>query len=172
MKKLRLVLFEKCNRSCAGCCNQDHNISGLPKVETYVGYRKIILTGGEPMLNPQLVLDTIEDIRKVNGCPIIMYTTKSKRPEDLIMMLDVLDGITLTLHEQYDVEPFIRLNDMLLQARRIKEANGLVIRKSLRLNVFAPIDVSGIDTSLWRVKDNIEWIENCPLPIGEDLRIL
>ena len=39
--------------------------------------------------------------------------------------------------------------------------------KSLRLNIFKGIDYSSIDTSLWDIKDNIEWIKNCPLPKNE-----
>jgi hypothetical protein len=37
----------------------------------------------------------------------------------------------------------------------------------LRLNVFIGVDIEGFDTNGWQVKGNIEWIENCPLPVGE-----
>ena len=43
------------------------------------------------------------------------------------------------------------------------------VKKSLRLKVFKGVDVSGIDLSLWDVKDNIEWIKDCPLPEDEVL---
>ena len=36
--KLRLILFEKCNRNCAGCCNKDANIPTLPVIDNYSYY--------------------------------------------------------------------------------------------------------------------------------------
>lgn len=160
-KKLRLVLFEECNRSCEGCCNKDYNLNHLPTIWDFSEYDKIFLTGGEPMLQPDLILSVIQGIRSVNDCPIYMYTAKSKRAMDLIAMLHVLDGITLTLHETYDVAPFVALNNLLVSM----DIKG----KSLRLNVFSGVDISGLNTDLWEVKDNIEWIVDCPLPVGETL---
>lgn len=44
--------------------------------------------------------------------------------------------------------------------------------KSLRLNLFPDMKAllpKDIDLSLWQVKD-MEWVENCPVPEGEDFR--
>lgn len=44
--------------------------------------------------------------------------------------------------------------------------------RSLRLNLFPDMKAllpKDIDLSLWKVKD-MEWIENCPVPEGEDFR--
>ena len=158
LKNLRLLLFSECNRSCEGCCNNDWDLTSIDICKSFQGYDKIILTGGEPMLNPALVIDTAARIRKETNSEIIMYTAKSKRALDLVAVLHILDGITLTLHEPYDVKPFIELNNILLK---------MGLEKSLRLNVFAGIDISGIDLSLWKVKEGIEWIKDCPLPETE-----
>lgn len=43
---------------------------------------------------------------------------------------------------------------------------------SLRLNLFPDMKAllpKDIDLSLWKVKD-MEWVENCPVPEGEDFR--
>lgn len=160
MKDLRLVLFEECNRSCAGCVNNDWDIQGLPVAEEFSEYNSIMLTGGEPMLRPQLIIDTVARIREDTDAPIVMYTAKSKRALDLIAMLHILDGVTLTLHEQYDVPGFKKLNDIIM---------SMGLKKSLRLNVFKGIDLIGINTSYWQVKDNIVWLEDCPLPENEVL---
>ena len=164
MKKLRLVLFEECNRSCDGCCNNDWNLNGLPTNNGYAGYDLVMLTGGEPMLKPNLVINIVKEIRAQSFAKVIMYTAKSKRAFDLIAMLHILDGITLTLHEPFDVKPFIELNNLLLRMN--------IAEKSLRLNVFKGIDISGIDSSLWEVKQGIEWIKDCPLPINEEIKKL
>ncbi len=163
MKKLRLVMFEECNRACVGCCNNDWDLKGLDVVTDFHNYDEILLTGGEPMLKPMLIIETVNRIRKQTNAPIFMYTAKSKRALDLVAVLHCLDGITLTLHEQYDVKPFIELNNIITK---------IGITKSLRLNVFEGIDIAGIDLSLWNVKDNMVWMKDCPLPADEIMKRL
>jgi len=36
------------------------------------------------------------------------------------------------------------------------------------LNVFKGISLDGIDLSLWKVKENMTWIRDCPLPDNEE----
>lgn len=43
MSKLRLLLWEECNRTCAGCCNKDWNLSELPVCFDYSGYDLILI---------------------------------------------------------------------------------------------------------------------------------
>ena len=52
--------------------------------------------------------------------------------------------------------------------------NGEVINniKGLMKDCFKDVDVYMQDNSLWKIKDNIEWIEDCPLPEGEVIRQL
>ena len=94
---------------------------------------------------------------------IILYTAKSKRPLDIIAMLNWVTGITLTLHEQYDVKGFVKLQELM---------GDTFENKSLRLNVFSNVDIENIDTGTWEVKSGIEWIKDCPLPEGEVLKRL
>jgi hypothetical protein len=157
-------MFEACNRNCEGCCNKDWDLAGLPECQGYAGYSLIMLTGGEPMLRPFLVRSTIKDIRKQNpDAKVYMYTAKLDDIPELLSILDVLDGLCVTLHEQGDVEPFRTLNYILLAQ------TGRRAGKSLRLNVFRPVDVGDTDTSAWKVKDDITWIKDCPLPTDEVL---
>jgi len=163
MKKLRLIITEDCNRSCPGCCNNDFNIQALPLCTSFENYDTIMLTGGEPMLYQNRIQYLIEIIRKQNPtCKIIMYTAKTKRQSDLAGILTLLDGITITLHEQYDVEPF-KVFDELIDCSKFKQ-------KSLRLNVFKNVNINGmILNNIWTIKPNIEWIKDCPLPENEVL---
>ena len=41
------------------------------------------------------------------------------------------------------------------------------VNRSLRLNVFEGIDISALNLERWKVKDNMVWLENCPLPKDE-----
>ncbi len=159
MKKLRLLLFEECDRHCVGCCNDDWDLSKLPIVKSYKGYDEILLTGGEPMLLRLLVKYTIAKIRTETDAPIYLYTARTAPVTGFLHMLYHVDGICVTLHEQYDVPQFLVLNDLLVQT--------LIDEKSLRLNIFKGIHIGKNDISKWKVKRNIEWIKNCPLPKDE-----
>jgi len=163
MRKLRLLLFEECNRNCIDCCNKDWDLKSLPIEDNYRGYNEILLTGGEPMLDPLLIIKTIKriqyDVSKFTK--IYLYTAKPYPPFELLGILNFVDGITITLHEQWDVEEFRFFNNLILNSN---------INKSFRLNIFRNIDISSLDLSKWKVKKDIEWIKNRPLPEGEILK--
>jgi len=155
--KLRLLLTSVCNRNCPKCCNNHYDLAGLPVEHNFTNYSEVMLTGGEPMLDPVLVIKVARDIREQNSAAkIYLYTAKVN---DVLSTLDVLshiDGLTLTLHNQKDVKPFRRLNFLMLSPPG----------KSLRLYKFSGIDISGVDTSNWDVKD-MKWTDDCPIPEGE-----
>lgn len=157
--KLRLLLFSQCNRHCQKCCNKDWDLAALPVCQSYSAFEKIILTGGEPMLRPDIIKGVVADIRAKTGAPIYIYTAKADDAAALLDILDVADGITLTLHSRKDVAPF-KAFDAAMKERGLDN-------KSLRLNVFYGISLRGVDTSAWSVKKGIRWIENCPLPQDE-----
>ncbi len=159
MKKLRLLLFEECDRNCPGCCNKDWDLSKLPKVKSYKEYDIISLTGGEPLLNSYLVIEIAAKIKKNSEALVYLYTAKSEPTYVFTTILYCVDGICLTLHEQTDVPQFLILNDSLDQI--------LLNEKSMRLNIFKGIDIGKNDLSKWKVKRDIEWIKNCPLPEDE-----
>ena len=156
---LRLLITEKCNRSCAGCCNKDWDLSSLPANDfEFAEYKKILITGGEPMLFPSKIEFIVKAIRKQNeSAPIVLYTAKTDDIESLLQIEAMLDCLTITLHEQSDVENFARFNEALV----------LNPNHSYRLNVFENIDIGSLKTSGWKVKSNMKWIKNCPLPQGE-----
>ena len=62
----------------------------------------------------------------------------------------------------FDVEHFMEFNAILEE-----EHPEWYSLKDLRLNVFAGVDVLGVDTQGWDTRFNLEWIEDCPLPKGE-----
>jgi hypothetical protein len=151
VKILRLLLFSACNRACEGCCNKQWDLDALPVCDDYHDYDMVLLTGGEPMLNPTLVAMTANRIRCQTMAPIILYTAK---PERLPGVMPFLDGVTVTLHEQADVDPFLNVAHKL-------HGQGW----SLRVNVFAGVEIG--DVPGWEMKRDIEWIEDCPMPEGE-----
>lgn len=153
-QKLRLLLFEECNRNCPGCCNHDWDLKSLPVCQDYTPYRLIMLTGGEPMLRPDIIVQAVKDIRVQTDAPIYLYTAY---PEGLEDILPMLDGVTITIHEAADVPRFQRF---------LYRASGLE-GKSLRLNVFQ--EAGELYAAGWKAKNGMKWIKDCPLPKGEVL---
>jgi MoaA/NifB/PqqE/SkfB family radical SAM enzyme len=168
-KKLRLIVTRECNRNCAGCCNnQDAYVeSKIPDFDgVYEGYDEIMVTGGEPLIYPR-VTQFIAVRAKVTNPKVkmILYTAEVSKKEEIIDLLQDFDGITVTLHDQKDVDDFRRLNFALMRIKTWIRDNN----KTLRLNVFKGVDVYMQNDYLWKIRDNIEWIENCPLPEGETI---
>lgn len=164
---LRLLVTDRCERNCPGCCNNDWNLGNLDVEDDFRGYRMICLTGGEPMLEVGLVYDTIQRIRSQNACPLIMYTADVRRRELLLWLLKHLDGLTVTLHDKADIPAFTLFHE------HYKKEKPDLGPKLMQLNIFRevnynPTRVPWGDTDMfWVVKNNIAWIKNCPLPPGE-----
>lgn len=164
MKKLRLLFTQDCNRNCPGCCNKQWDLDKLKNVSHY-NYDEILLTGGEPLLYTQELKGVIKAIKSVSKAKVYLYTAVSHK-ESIYDVLPLLDGITLTLHDKND---FHGLKWLLYIINKNPEDFK---NKSLHLNVFKGIDLSDLDLYGWKVKDNVEWIDNCPLPEDEEfLRI-
>jgi pyruvate-formate lyase-activating enzyme len=168
MKKpnLRLLLFEECDRACEGCCNKDWDMQAVPVAESYEDYELIMLTGGEPMIKPALIHWTIAEIRRQNHAVGIVLYTANTTSKAWKRMIPYLDGITMTIHEQSDVQNFMFWLGQ----------NDFPSWMTLRLNVFKGIEFdAGIMDFLeksWQVKKDIEWIKDCPVPSNEDFRRL
>lgn len=164
--KLRLLITDKCNRDCEGCCNKEWDLDALPKLipNKLINYDEVLLTGGEPMLNPYRTYNIARQIKRT-ASKLYLYTAKVDDWKAVLSVLHIVDGITLTLHDQSDVAPFIILNE-LIQLTSLTQ-------KSLRLNIFKGIDIGDFspnsynNLNSWKVKDNIEWRKNCPLPADE-----
>ena len=172
---LRLLLFEQCNRSCEGCCNKDWDLDNLPVAPfvSYKNYDKIVLTGGEPMLRPDLVKEVATRIRiAAPNAKIILYTAKTRPLSKLMDVLRYIDGVTVTLHEQADLEPFLKLKkvvDTIWSYGCTSGEHRWVHKLSFRLNVFSNVILPDVFISgLWDVRRGYEWIKNCPLPSNED----
>lgn len=167
MKKLRLLLTDKCNRNCAGCCNKDWDLSALPveSLENLSQYDCIMLTGGEPLLNPERVI-AVSIIARMEGFTgqIYLYTAMSQPITSILSVMGFIDGVTFTIHKKTDVFEFYDMNARLRYYDNIKS-------KSLRLNVFKGVELVDFECGdrdrLWSIKKDMEWIKNCPLPKDE-----
>lgn len=170
--KLRLVLTHVCERSCPGCCNKDID---WKKVRTFDFdfelYDEILLTGGEPLLVPFRVSEVIKEARSRNPkTQIVLYTARLDNFELLASMMQLCDGVTITVHEAADLELFRRF--VTYWERYIDHDRRICPR--LRVNVFeeaGQLDLYATAETPWRVKQNMKWLKNCPLPDGEVLMV-
>jgi hypothetical protein len=147
---LRLIVTYICNRSCIGCCNKSYPGYLTPEAKGF-DYSTILITGGEPMLFPKQLFELTDVIRSMSDATLILYSAHS---ESILKHLNevsmAFDGITLTLHSESDVRPYMSLNS------ELKKRDFLNI--SLRLNIFeeANVDYNFVDTEIWKVKNNEE----------------
>lgn len=173
-RKLRLLVTTECPNKCPMCCNNSWDFSKLPKVEHF-DYDEIMITGGEPLLFEDKMGKLIDAIKAIH--PVLYPEEQEPKVYVYTSMCSMYklaniwnaDGFVLTPHSKKDVEFFIHTNEFLLKSRLLKDNP-----KSLRLNLFKDIKEmlpEDIDLSLWKVKD-MEWIEDCPVPQGEDFRRL
>ena len=156
MKKLRLLITKKCEKNCKECCNKNLDLDALPVVSTFQPYEEIMLTGGEPMLEPMLVSTTIDIIHQQSNAKIYIYT--SLLSFLFISFICRADGATITLHDQEDYEQFKLYNDNLCGLG--KEG------KSIHVNVFNNVDITGIKRENLIIK-YVDWTKDCPLPKDE-----
>lgn len=168
-KKLRLVVTAKCHNNCPLCCNNRFDLNELPVVDRG-DYDEIMITGGEPMLFPDKVVHIASLMKQlatiIGKTPKVYLHTAVPNGFDLNYALHYFDGAVVTPHTAKDVKEFVRLNKYLLLSRE------LFAKKSLRLNLFPEVKSllpNDIDLSLWTIK-NMEWVKDCPVPEGEDLR--
>lgn len=163
MLKLRLLVTEKCLKNCEGCCNKDWDLKSLPifDLNDSTMFDEIMITGGEPLLFPGKVISLISSIRYTGfDKNIYMYTAKTSSFLPLLSVLYLLDGITITLHDKQDLEDF---NSFYVIWNTIRNNN-----KTFRLNVFKEAELpKDWNFAGWKIKRDMEWIKNCPLPKDE-----
>ena len=156
MKRARLIFTTDCNRNCKGCCNKNWKYAPPRDIsfDELLTYNEIIITGGEPMLYINELTTLIRRL-KAHDKRIIVYTAMPKSYEIFNSILQLIDGITLTIHTKNDFKTFISMG--------LDKIN--IIDKSLRLNVFPNIELINDN---WSIK-KLVWIKDCPLPSGEEL---
>lgn len=168
MKKARLIVTYECQRNCAGCCNK--NWRGKPptvlkNIDQLIWYDEVCITGGEPVLFPTYAANLILDIKYLSRqTKVYVYTAAVEHPKELGLVTRVSDGICLTIHTQKDMDVF--------EAGVYKASVFNLFGKSMRLNIFKGVAARAKWFTGWKVKTDLEWRKDCPLPEGEELFVL
>jgi organic radical activating enzyme len=132
MKTARILLSAKCNRTCHYCCNeQDGTLDDavpLHNLDILQNYKSVCITGGEPMMYPDRVIALANAIKAVKDMPIYMYSaTYTKRTEDV---LQSLDGITFTMHEEASLKDVVGFDNIQELAHKYPELLSIFVNPS------------------------------------------
>lgn len=170
-KKLRLLVTANCYNKCPLCCNKQFDMNQIPVVDRW-DYDEIMITGGDPMLYPERLENLLESLYWITAemgrdTKVYLYTSRIEwyRLERYIKK-KFIDGIVLAPHSTDDLKFFRKVNFDILQKIRY----GYEYDCSFILKVFPETkDALPENLKIWKVKES-QWIENCPLPEGEDFR--
>jgi len=168
----RLILFLDCPRKCRGCCNEypQHKaamrpISSLDDLEPYA---EIILTGGEPMLKPEMTLGFLAKLRKRFPNKTVYLYTAMYNHRALVAALPHLDGLHYTLHADASAAEVmdLQLLQLVLTMQDYKGSVRLYVDNAMPLAV-------EVVPNLWSRVEMKPWLGEgfCPLPDHEDLLI-
>jgi MoaA/NifB/PqqE/SkfB family radical SAM enzyme len=168
--KARLLITEECERNCPYCCNQYESI--MSKMQTIhglgelQGYDEVMITGGEPMLDPERTLMIAAELKiRDPERPVYLYTALFDPAIEKI--LDVVDGVHYTVHENASGADVLGLSAF----------HGMIMNRRGSYRLFIHPD-SGISITLatwvWSRIEMKPWLteDGCCLPEGEELLLL
>ena len=96
-KTARVIITSKCDRKCLGCCNSKLDYTSLAKViggiTALKDYEEVVITGGEPMINPAQLYTVIKMLRKQNKRQKIYLYTACLTMDDHPVILKHLEPL-------------------------------------------------------------------------------
>jgi organic radical activating enzyme len=136
-----------------------------------VGYDEVVITGGEPLLYPDALIDFIKNVRSANPkAKIYLYTATMPphKPFFVPLLMSLLNGIHYTIHAeatQTDIDDFHHF-----QAYAKLYSSALSFRLYIDNRCTIP---AFIQPNVWVRAEIKGWIDNgnCPLPMHEHLLI-
>ena len=166
----RVIVTLACDRSCPGYCNTN-GLDGILEVnlEQLKEYEEVVLTGGEPLLmGDKFLVQLIKKLRKQNRNQSIYLYTANLALDEHEKVLDLLDGITVTLHAEAtdnDIRSLKYMSENLY-------GEPLDMRLFIDERVYDRYDLSNIRMSTWDVVRKLKWLDRCELADNEDLLML
>jgi len=165
--RARLIITKECHRGCRDCATSQpgviHSARPITAVEELAEYEEIIVTGGEPMLDPVRTQRLLAAIRaRFRRVPLYLYTALYHPAIGVI--LDMIDGLTYSLHEPAaaaDIAGFDAVQNLLWgRDGSYRLWVDSAITRPIRVYPF-----------LWSRIATGRMIPDCPLPAGEVLLI-
>lgn len=168
-KTARVIITSKCNRKCPGCCNSKLDYTSLAKViggiTVLKDYEEVVITGGEPMIDPTYLYTTIKLLRRQNKKQKIYLYTACLAMDDYMRIVKLLDGITVTVHAEATDDD---IRDLKYMSYNLY-GEELDMRLFIDKRVYDRYDLSNICMKTWDVVRKLEWKEKCDPAENEEL---
>ena len=180
MKKARVIITFDCFRNCQGCCNKYgtimKNAKSLQNITDLKNYDVVMITGGEPMLYPNKVIDLTKSLKKENpNIKVYLYTANHKNAWDLEQVLQYVDGIQYSLHSNatgIDMDDFQCFQAQIFTWADVKSFR-LYIDQSIKGTVHITPDLwQRIEIKPWLTESQLLAQQPNGLPQEEELFIL
>lgn len=171
MKIARVLLTEKCQRSCTYCCNHYSSIMKnaiyIPDLRGLEEYNQILITGGEVLLDADTTIAALKEVRqRYPNTTLYLYSALfTKR---MIEIVELVDGIHFTLHAASTEKDVARFNSFQELAKDYPD-------KSFRLYLYPEIKLPiTVYPYIWTRLEVKPWIpeEDLSLPPNETLYII
>lgn len=165
-KTARFLITMDCNRACKGCCNTYEPIMRhavrIPTIEPLQGFDEIMITGGEPMLYPEMTKDIITRLWMQTNRPLKIFLYTATFHPMLKEIASMVNGIHFTLHHPYTVQDafgFQSFQDMALNPKFDKCSFRCYIDPTIKEEI-------RIRPNAWKRLEVKPWIESgdCELP--------
>jgi hypothetical protein len=172
MRKARVLITKKCDRDCDGCCNKSSILDSMKDItdlQILQEYQVIMITGGEPILVPEKLMDLLHwlDEHMEHTTPIYLYSARYDR-KIYEKIMSLINGLHFTLHAEANDEDIADLKALSLFLKGYGRHHQS-LRLAIDTRVYSRYDLSNIDLSAWSVVRKMTWLKDAPLPAGEEL---
>ena len=168
MSKARLLITRNCNRSCSYCCNKIDSVMAQMKVVTELcdlsHYDEVMITGGEPMLMPDLTLSVTRQLR-IKSSTQKIYLYSALWTHRMVELLPYVDGIHYTIHAaatQTDMTLLELFREMIVgwegKSFRVCIDEGIPDK-------YPQAQLGDVNVKVWKP------VDECKVPEGETLLI-
>lgn len=167
LRTARVVVTWRCKRECRYCVNHSEKIRALVrkvnvKAVNWRQYDQVLITGGEPLLVPDVVHGLIDRVRNQTSVPdIYMYTALwTEFSWDIVQKID---GTNYTVHRPVDKNS-LRRAQIDLSLLHERNSNRLMLDPDI-------VDDLKIRPTLWKEIRIKRWRpeDECVLPDNEEL---
>lgn len=176
--KARVIVTLDCPRKCEGCVNESlKDVKVIDSKDELLHYKEIIITGGEPMLIHEKVLNFVEELRNNLNYTGKIYLHSSLYDDETMyrtydrLLTRYLDGFNFTLHNEATDEDVSALKSLSESPTMMVNKGLLSTRLSIDNRLYDRYDFSNINLLNWTVVRKLQWLSECPLPQGEELLI-
>jgi|WetSurMetagenome_2_1015567.scaffolds.fasta_scaffold25750_6 hypothetical protein len=150
----RIMMTMDCPRDCSYCVNKmkwPKDSLRIPEsLKEFEHYKEVILTGGEPLLYPERVIRVATALYKQNP-KVRVYLYTAMYDYRMIPILELLDGITFTVHDEDAIGDVAQVENAMIIAGATQKSNRLSIAPDIGYQMkFTPYCWRSVKIKTWK----------------------